>query len=243
MRSVSQKVWIVALAVLCAAVSSRSAVAEDATSFVEPTGWSVGDANSTYQEWDVFSGRSGNVPDIGHYPASFATTLSAASPAIKTGTGNLYSFSGNYNWWAGIENYGGNGTGTKVLVQVAASLHEDVGVLPTSLAIVQPDGSSLLGGDNASVLNTVTLFEGLVYSPATDSYATTQEQLWEFFLPDYTDDFRVVGTNSVHSSLMQVRVDSMIVPEPAAIVLVGMGLIALGAYRIVRRGRRRPCNA
>ncbi len=242
MRSVFQTKRIAILAILWTAVSSHGAMAEDATSFVEPTGWSVGDVNSTYQEWDVFSGRSGNTPDVGHFPVSFAPTLSAASPAIKTGTGNLYSFSGNYNWWADIENYGGAGTGTRVLVQVAASLHEGVGVLPTSLAIVQPDGSSLLGGDNASILNTATLFEGLVYSPATDSWATTQERLWEFFLPGYTDDFRVVGTNTIHSSLMQVRVDSMIVPEPAAIVLVGMGLIALGAYRIVRHVRHRQCH-
>ena len=243
MRRVLQTKRIAILAILWTAISPHGAMAEDATSFVEPTGWSVGHANSTYQEWDVFSGRSGNVPDIGHFPASFAPTLSAASPAIKTGTNNLYSFSGNYDWWADIENYGGVGAGTKVLVQVAASLHEGVGVFPTSLAIVQPDGSALFGGDNASILNTATLFEGSVYSPATDSWATTQERLWEFFLPGYMDDFRVVGTNSIHSSLMQVRVDSMIVPEPASFVLFGLGLFSLGAYGIVRQVRHRGCNA
>jgi hypothetical protein len=72
-------------------------------------------------------------------------------------------------------------------------------------------------------------------------YVTSQERLWEFFLPGYTGDFRVEGTSIVHSSLMQVQVDSMIspVPEPGTTALAGSGLIVLGTCRLVRRWRRR----
>lgn len=242
MRSVYHSVWIVLCAVLCIVAVTRNAAAEDARSFQNPTGWGIGDANSTYQEWDVFTATSGNAPDIvGHFPALFAPTFSATSSALVTGTHNLYWYGGDYQWKADIENYGvGNaGEGTRLIVQTAATLNDGVGVYPDSLAIVQPNGSPILGGDNASALRETVLFEGPI--DLGGNLVTTQERLWEFYLPGYFDDFRVVGTSHVHSSLMQVQVDSMIssVPEPGAIVLAAAALVALGAYRIVRSMRRR----
>ncbi len=216
--------------------------AADAQAFLSPFGWSVGDPNSTYQEWDNFSSRTGNVPDVGKFPLHFNPLLSAASPALKTGTNNLYGFARNWNWWADIPNYGGSGPGTHVLVQIAASLYNDVGVVPGTLAIVQPDGSPIPGGGASEWLQNTTLFQGQVYSPATDGWATTRESLWEFYLTGYTGDFRVVGTNAIHSSLLAVRVDSLItepVPEPGTAALGGFLLVAIGAVRLVRRYRGR----
>ena len=243
MRSVYHSVWIVLCAILCVVAVRRNAAAEDATSFQNPTGWSIGDANSTYQEWDVFSGISGNVPDVGiHFPASFTPTFSATSSAlVTTSSHNFYWYDGDYQWKADIDNYGvgGFGEGTRVIVQTAATLYEGVGVYPDSLAIVrQLDWSSILGGDNADALRETVLFEGPIVLGGNP--VTTQERLWEFYLPGYFDDFRVVGTSNEHSNLMQVQVDSMIVPEPAAIVLFGTGLIVFGVCRIIRRTRRRP---
>ncbi|MHB1036087.1 MAG: PEP-CTERM sorting domain-containing protein [Pirellulales bacterium] len=246
MRSVYQSVWITSCAVVCIVGVTCDARAEGATSFQNPTGWSIGAANSTYQEWDAFRAKSGNAPDVGHFPASFTPTVSA-SPAIVTGTNNIYWYGGDYRWWLDIDNYGVGeaGEGTRVVVQTATTLSNGVGVYPDSLAVVRPDGGSLLGGDAASVLRETVLFQGDIWVESQGTWVTTQERLWEFFLPGYTGDFRVEGASHVHSSLMQVRVDSMIasVPEPGTIALAATGLITLGACRTVRRIRRRARSA
>lgn len=226
----------------------RGAAAEDATSFAEPSGWSVGQADSTYQEWDVFTGRSGNAPDVGHYPLELSPTFSAAAPAFLTGTKNLYSYAGDYDWRADVKNYGNGaghaGMGTHVIVQTATTLNGGVGVLLDSLAVVKPDGSAISGGDNASALRETTLFEGQIWVEAMGQFVTTQERLWEFYLPDYFDDFRVVGHSRVDSSFLAARIDSMIapVPEPGTITLAGAGLLALVACRLARRNRRRSAE-
>ncbi len=225
-----------------AVIGTGRVQAGDAQAFVGPSAWSVGAPGSTYQEWDNFTARTDNVPDVGKFPGHFNPVLSAAPPALRTGTNNLYAFSGNWNWWAKIPNYGGPGPGPHVIVQVAASLYNNQGVLPGTLALVQPDGSPIVGGSSTEVLHTASLFEGQIYSPATDSWSTTRESLWEFYLPGYTGDFRLVGANSIHSSLLAVRVDSMItepVPEPGAAALGGMLLVGIGLVRLVRRSHRR----
>lgn len=228
---------LIAFVVVGSTLCAGRVWAADAQAFVLPSGWIMGDPASTYQEWDNFTARTGNVPDIGKFPVHFNPILSAAPPALKTGTSNLYSFAGNWNWWADIPNHGGAGPGTHVLVQTAASLYNDVGVVPGTLAIVQPNGSPIPGGGASEALRTATLFQGQIYSPATDSWSTTRENLWEFYLPGYIGDLRVVGTNAIHSSLMAVRVDTMIaqpVPEPGAAAMSGLLLVAIGAFRLVR---------
>lgn len=240
MRRVLQSVWMASCAVLSLVAVSGGANGEDATSFQEPAAWSVGDVNSTYQEWDVLTSGTGNLPDVGRFPNSSTSTLSVATPGFLTGAHNLYSYSGNYAWRADVDNSDGIGAGTSVIVQTASTLNSGTGVLLDSLAIVQSNGSPIVGGDTASAVRSLTLFEGQIWSAAIGQYVTTQERLWEFLLPNYTGDFRVTGANMVHSSLMQLRVDSMLtpVPEPSAVVLVGIALVAVGMFRIIRRRQR-----
>ena len=76
-----------------------------------------------------------------------------------------------------------------------------------------------------------------------------QELIVEFWLPEYTGDFRVAFDQKVHTSLDSLRVDSMIVaaaqgggspfantavPEPSSLVLAslaGLGLVGFGWRR------------
>lgn len=235
-----------------------------ATSFVEPGSWSVGDVNSTYQEWDILTQNppNSNLPDIGSN-MNPAITSDPTLTAIDTdpfvpggpfisGSANFYSFSQDYGTQTDIFNHGGSagtgglpaGSGTHVIIQIATSLNSGVGIIANSLEIVDHAGNALTGGDNGSALRHDTLFQGTTIGPMGP--ADTREEIWEFFLPNYVGDFRIQSDSIIHSSFDAIRVDSMIaptaysttpIPEPMSLTMFSI----LGAAGLVRR-KRKACN-
>ena len=209
------------LIVACQAVAA-------AINFQDPVGWSVGDADSTFQEWDTAVSAyslsatppsSSNVnPAISSPPA-----LGATPPAFVAGSGGYYSFE-DYQVSADVFNHGGSAGiggpysgnhGTRIYVQTSATMNVDVNdggpasVFPDRLEIVMHDGSPLTGGDNGSALQVTQLFLGEVIT--SFGLVPLQELLFEFWLPGYTDDFRVQFESISHTSLLHLRVDSSIV--------------------------------
>ncbi len=238
-----------AAAVLTVLVMSSQCLAT-ASSFVDPGGWSVGDLNTTYQEWDLFVSPTGNLPDVGHTvsPAiSSDPTIDALAPGFNSGSGNFYSFAGDYGFMTEIYNHGGRsgvgglpfGSGTHVIVQTSATLNGNTGVYANTLELVDAVGDPIVGGANANALRHDVIFEGIVSSTFGDVYQ--REEIWEFYLPGFVDDFRVQADVIVHSSFDQLRVDtaisgeaypttSVVIPEPSSILAPG-SLGVLSAFR------------
>lgn len=191
--------------------------AADALRFVIPQAWSVGSSNSTYQEWDRFTSTANNLPDLGWLANPSATStskLSALPPGALSGTGSFYAFAGDYGFQAVIYNNSNSvpaNWGTHVIVQTAATLGSGDAVIGNTLSLVDTNGVVLAGGAATNALRYDALFAGTVSSPAGP--VTTREELWEFFLPGYAGDFRLQATMKQHSSLRQVRVDTLRVAQ------------------------------
>lgn len=242
------------IAMTIAAVAVMGAAGQafaTATSFLAPGSWSVGDANTTYQEWDTFGGTAPFAPDAGLNVIPAITTspsVSVVPPGFVAGSGNFYAFSGDYGFTADIYNHGGSsgsgglpaGSGTHVIVQTSSTLNGTTGVYSDTLQLVDLLGTAITGGDNASALRHDVIFEGIVNS--SFGPVTQREEIWEFFLPGYVDDFRVQADVIAHSSFDQLRVDTAIgqtafattvIPEPASLALLAAG----GVMTLARRKR------
>jgi hypothetical protein len=199
--------------------------------FVEPSGWTVNDPGSTYQEWDVKSASAGNLPDHGYVvnPTGLTDpTHSVKTPGFKTGTNNFYTFSSHFGGIANISNHGGTG-GTHVFVQIGTSVNGNkstyesygdgshgplveghgVGVFWDTLKIIDSNGTLIPGGNHLSALQIAEIY----YDNETNSSWSTvayQELIFEFWLPNYTGDFQVNWDQCVHASIDTLRVDTMI---------------------------------
>ena len=101
--------------------------------FVEPDGygWSRGDADSAWFEWDVFtSPTGGNLPDVGQFPSplpgGWATpdVYDTSGLAIITASGNFYSFVGPITLDVVIPNYGYQSGSTTLLLQIRTQGNE-----------------------------------------------------------------------------------------------------------------------
>lgn len=220
--------------------------------FLTPGSWTPGDTSTTYQEWSHFTAAD-TTPDAGYLTSPAITTepdLVPVAPGFTTGSGNFYSFSGNYGFTAEIYNHGGSagtgglpaGSGTHVIVQTAATLNGTTGVFSNTLEVVDLLGNPLSGGSNSNALSHGVIFEGIVSSTFGD--VLIREEIWEFFLPGYTGDFKIQADVIVHSSFQGIRVDSAVspsafavtaVPEPMTMALLGLG----GSYVVSRRRRKK----
>ncbi len=223
--------WAVLVALLLTSSQSANVHATGAQ-FLAPDGWSVGDLDSTFQEWDAnidfenpenaFSFSQSDTPpsDVNVNPAlnpdSFST-MGVDLPGFVAGSGGYYAFGGPYTIYADVLNHGGlagNGGpyesnfGTRVFVQTAATMSGGATVLDESMQLVQPDGSSITGGDSASALQAIELFVGDVDTPI--GVLPQQELLYEFWLPGYTGDFRVEFGMMQSSSFQHLRIDTLI---------------------------------
>ncbi|MEX0887682.1 MAG: PEP-CTERM sorting domain-containing protein [Phycisphaeraceae bacterium] len=216
--------------------------------FIEPGGWAPGDSQTTHQHWDYLASGTDNAPDVGHLttPTGLdAPTLSVQDPGIRTSTGNFYAFSADYGVTAEFANHGGasgsysGAAGTHVIIQTAGTLSGGAGLDVDSLNLVTLDGESIVDGDNASRLRADEIWRGTISSTFGD--VTQQELILEFFLPGYSDDFRIQWDQAVHSSFDQLRVDTILanealavtpVPEPTSVALLGVaGLMLLHRRR------------
>ncbi len=223
----------VAALVLTSLISSHALAGANA--FQDPTGWSLGDLGSTFQEWEASLANpystvetlssSSNANPLLTSPA----VMGAASPGFVAGSGGFYALGGDYQVSANIFNHGStSGTGgpyadshgTRVFVQTTATVNEDASeggpasVFADSLEIVTHDGTAISGGENDSLVQTSELFLGNVVT--SFGIVPQQELRFEFWLPGYTDDFRVQFDTIVHSSFLHLRVDSLIVEADVA---------------------------
>ncbi len=241
--------------------------------------WTVGDAGTAKQEWtDLFNQRvvppSGN-PTIAnvdlsggfiHDGSTAMTTpqLVAQSPGYITGSGNLYSFTGDYGAKLNVSNYGGaTGSqpgGTLVILQTSGGLNPDVRPLynvgaptdaypnynPLGIVFTRQDGSPL--PQPAEILNFGINFAN---KSVTSSFGLIawQELLWAAWLPEWSGDFQVNFSISIHSAFSSARVDTAIgtmngsasfnnflIPEPKSLLLIAIGITGLLCWRL-RRSR------
>lgn len=232
---------------LASASPARAGYYTDPIAFVDPAGWDVGDAGSTYQLWDNFGTGTTFAPDAAiANPAVSSPTLTVTAPGFTpSGGGRVYSFSTSYGLTAAIDNttsVGTPGSGTHVVVQVASIVNPDVGsVVPGSIRILDASGNVLAdGGENADLLRATTFGDGVITGTPVGA-VDFELSIFEFFLARHTGDFRVAWTQAVHTGLDALRVDSKIadeafgltaVPEPAS-----LALLAVGAALAGRRGR------
>jgi hypothetical protein len=250
-------------------ISTQAALAAFVNPIGWTTGVTVG---STTQRWtaDIDNPALTIQTNKSKGPANPAMTdpVLAASVGVS-GTGGYYSFGGNYSVNATIPNHGGTGTtGTHVIIQTGATTTGGIeGITPgfapstdpldiptydpqgdwtggsvirSSIQIVDPVTNLPLTGGAAPLYVPVRvssnpnypLFGGVFY----------EEMIFEFFLPNYRGDFKVVFDETVHSAFRDIRIDSAIapaafassaptaaVPEPgtwAALGFVGLGLVA-----------------
>ena len=220
---------------LVASLTCVPAMAIEATSFSDPTAWNVGDTNSTYNEWDLFTVSSGNTPDVGTNYGS--PTVDVTYPGYPSGSFNFYSHASDYAAFAVVDTPSVVGKGTRVKVQTASTVGM-VGALMSGLSIFD-DSDNLLSDTPYSELE---LFFGTVsssYGPVTQ-----KESAYSFWLPGYTGNIKLSWNNPIHSSFMGLRVDTLAtsqdptaVPEPSTAGLLLLGFAGLGFTALRRRKR------
>lgn len=157
--------------------------------------------------------------------------LDNVSPGYRTSNGGYYSQNGVYSIFAEIYNHGGvvgaagplaSGLGTRVIVQTAAlagQIPDGTGELETGsvilddIQLVAPNGDPLLGGENESLLAFEDRSTGEEVTVVTDAGLFTapfESFQFEFFLPNYTADFRLEAGLGNHTSFQFLRIDTQI---------------------------------
>ncbi len=210
--------------------------------------WTVGDADTTKQEWtDLYARRVGTTAPanasvnvdasngfIHDGSATLSTpTLTVHAPGYVTGSGNLYSFSGDYGAHLNVANYGGAAGsrpgGTLVVLQASSGLNPDVtinqagtgreysiggpggdylnGYDPLGIVFTKQDGSPL--PQSAQILSFGVNFADKKV-PSSIGDVSWQELLWTAWLPEWTGDFKIDTGIAVHAAFSSARVDTAI---------------------------------
>ncbi|QQE10279.1 hypothetical protein JD969_12285 [Planctomycetota bacterium] len=206
--------------------------------FVNPDGWSVGDIGSTYQAWDVFTSTLGNVPDVGYDNGGSSVVPSGVgvSGPYVASSGNFYGLFGDFGVTADVVNAtDSSGSGTHIVVQLASTMTaDDVQVLDDQGGVIA--GVSELRADS---LGQVFLYNMTPPGSTTPVPIYSYEEIYEFYVPNYTGDFQIVASYGAHSSFDGLRIDSYLsdsamavtaIPEPAA-----FSLILLGSMMLLKR--------
>lgn len=210
--------------------------------------WTVGDLHTTKQEYtDLYARRVGttapsnasvNVDSVNGFVHDGSATLSTPTlvshlPGYVTGSGNLYSFSGDYGAHLNVANYGGSDNsragGTLVVLQMSAGINPDItvdkagtgseysvgaptgsygnGYDPLGIVFKQQNGSALPQGAEIISFGVNYASEGVASSFGEVPW---QELLWTVWLPEWTGDFRVDFGIAVHAAYSSARVDTAI---------------------------------
>jgi hypothetical protein len=207
-----------------------------AFNFQEPTDWTVGAPGSTFNNWEAAPDSINYLPAKEFSVSNTTPSLSSASPAIsgisnlnvqspgfKAGSGGYYSFSNSYIIFANIYNHGGStgvgapyatGYGTRVIFQTAATTNTtlDFSIYQDSVEFLNLDNSPFPETRSPQLIGITEIFrqEGVEtpFGPAEQ-----QELLFEYYLPEYSGDFRVRFRATMHSSFQEFRVDTLLVEE------------------------------
>lgn len=209
-----------------------------AFNFQEPSLWKVGDAGTTFRQWEATPSTPFQAVDsppterLANPMIDAVPELSVHSPGFVASSGGYYAFSDSYRITADIYNHGGTlgmsggyaaEYGTRVLVQTAATTNPDfdASVFQDSMELVHLDGTPISGGANEDLLGVTQLFLQEVETPFGP--ANQQELIFEFLLPQYSADFRVQFESAVHSSFQQLRVDTFLVEKSSSADFDGDG--------------------
>jgi hypothetical protein len=207
-----------------------------AFNFQEPSDWTVGDPGTTFNNWEAAPDSVNYLPAKEFSVTNTTPSLSTASPAItgvsnlnvqspgfKAGSGGYYSFSNSYIIFANFYNHGGStgvgspystGYGTRVILQTAATTNTDLdfSIYQGSVEFLNLDNSPFPETRSPQLIGVTEIFrqEGVEtpFGPAEQ-----QELLFEYYLPEYSGDFRVRFRAAMHSSFQELRIDTLLVEE------------------------------
>ena len=219
--------------VVAVAMQLHSAVLATAYNFQEPTDWAVGDAGSTYNYWEATISvpfLASNSPPTGANinPAINAIAgLNVRSPGFVASSGSYYSFTGDFEIFADIYNHGGSaattsdyqsGYGTRVIFQTAATTNVDLdfSIYSDSVEFLNLDNTPFPETRAPELVGITEIFrQDGVETPFGP--AEQQELLSEYYLPEFSGDFRIQFTDAKHSSFQNFRVDTLLVAETSPI--------------------------
>ncbi|MEM7395302.1 MAG: Ig-like domain-containing protein, partial [Verrucomicrobiota bacterium] len=211
--------------------------------FVDPGCWNAGAVGSTYQEWDMKSTYTNAPPDVGFTanPSVVSNpTHSVKFPGFRSGTFNFYAWAGHFGAFADIYAPANTGrTGTHIMVQIGTSLSsssaaatygdgthgpwvygQGVGPFWDTVRILDLNGNPIPGGANSEALQISQQHYDLD-TPSAFGTVSYQELILEFYLPGYTNHFRVDWDENVHATIDTLRVDTLAKDEPCPITPVG----------------------